>query len=185
MKIQLLFLTLCLILISCFSTDNNDSDDEQDRDALLVDRANVHEEVISFFPENNSTNVSQNTEVRIQLSDSLARSGTVHVELFGVENSKTDCRIDWDGFKRGDLSGTDSYYEIYGTPSKPDDSGGVVGPADTTIYNAEIVFGSAVLQSDKSVRLTPQRSLKSGLTYIVHIYIDGIEDFKTWWVFKT
>jgi hypothetical protein len=47
-----------------FFRDNENSKDEENKENLLVVRANVHEDIASIFPANNALNVSLNTEIK-------------------------------------------------------------------------------------------------------------------------
>ncbi len=182
MKLNITLIFFLFILTSCLTSNNNEPKDEESLENTLVDTATIHEDLISFSPNHNQENVSLNTEIKLEFKSGVSISGTVYLELFGVENSKTNCRIDWGGFTCGDLSIEDSYYELFNAPPKPND--GVVDPAN--LNDAEIVFGTAVISNDKSVIINPQRNLLPGITYVVHIYTLGNDgNFKTWWVFKT
>ena len=109
--------------------------------------------------------VSINTRVTLQLAADIpfASSQVVYVELFGIGNDVEGCRIEWSGFRCGDLSATESFSLTRG-----------------------IVFGSSAIQSGNSVVISPDSELLGGITYVVHVFAHSVSyDFKTWWIFKT
>ena len=157
---------------------NNLTSQTEDRnnhgcDSECVDRASYHEGVINFSPRHQQVNVSTNPSVTIRLSDEITVSDKLHIELFGVNNSIENCRIDWPGFHCGSLSSIDSH----------DLLDGIINDDPAT---AKIIFGNASMTTDNTFNFTLDKTLTPGISYVVHIFGDSSAgEFKTWWIFKT
>ena len=139
-----------------------------------ADLASDHEYVVSFSPGHEQTGVPPTTQIALQLAAGIPfASSEVYVELFGIPNDQENCRMDLSGFQCGGLSSYDSFLLLYGVVNDDPATG-------------EIVFGSSAIQSDRSVTITPERPLISGITYVVHVFADSASyAFHTWWTFKT
>ena len=184
MKQFSILLLMTFLFLSCFGTDNEDEEKEIDNgdenESSLVDTATNHYAVTSFSPEHNQENVSKSTTITIQFSSDISLANKqVHVEVFGFDNSKENCRMSMEGIKCGDLSSPDSWKEMYGYLSEDSNNG-------LEVYG-EVVFGDGIVSANNSLTMTFERDLIEGITYVVHVFYDedGSNIFRTWWLFKT
>ncbi len=133
-----------------------------------VPKAAYREYTGAISPRFGQINVPLNTSIKINLDQDFPLDlDQVHVEMFGLPTgSYENCRIDWPGFRCGSL-GTESY----------------------SLLNLHIVFGQNAIIENQSVTLAVSETLRSGHTYVVHVYAGGGDDdpydYKTWWNFST
>lgn len=156
-----------------------------------LQNARYSDDVINYSPHHQAMNVSPNTVITIQASDAVSLgSGTVYVEMFPLNGKGTGCRIDWSGFE----------CITYPEPSKSLLDTIIVNPGETlrmlalvggeSFYKEDdinknpVVSGTGVVSNNKAT-LTLEKPLLPSTTYLVHVYKDGEENFKTWWSFRT
>ena len=176
MKQFSVLLLITFLFLSCFSTDNDD--EEKDTGNTLVDSATTYTDIISFSPQHDEENVSKSTTITIQFSNEITFTNSiVSVDLFGVDNSKDNPRFSHHGLLIGDLSFIDSQYELYGYVSADSNNG-------LEVYG-EVVYGEAIVNTNNSLTITPERELIEGITYVVHIFCNDAQNFTVWWRFKT
>lgn len=160
----------------------------EEEDALLfpcgndcVSRASYHEHVSNFYPRHQQVNVAVDTKIELTIAtEALNVPGEFQVELFPIKENADDCRIDYGGIACGNntAGNTDANWVniINGQEF-----------LDGTVGETPVIFGTSGAQVDvnNKVTLSLEHTLKPKTTYLVHVFNDDFEGFKTWWLFKT